>query len=111
VVIEATRWFKNGDHPDDACYYIDDKSPGRFLSEGKVVRYFRHPEVPDDRQCGQCLEPMVLHGWIDTLEAGHRVCPGDWIVQGIKGEYYSCKDEIFRLTYEEVNDAAMADGN
>lgn len=31
IVIEATLWRKNGDHPDDACYYVDDKSPDRFL--------------------------------------------------------------------------------
>lgn len=44
------------------------------------------------------------HGWIDTLEGGHIVCPGDWIIKGIKGEYYPCKPDIFRQTYEPVED-------
>jgi hypothetical protein len=39
-------------------------------------------------------------GWIETLEGGHIVTPGDWIITGVKGETYPCKDEIFRLTYE-----------
>ena len=26
----------------------------------------------------------------------------DWIITGVKGEQYPCKDEIFRLTYEVV---------
>lgn len=38
-------------------------------------------------------------GWIDTLEGGHIVTPGDWIITGVKGEHYLCTD-IFELTYE-----------
>jgi hypothetical protein len=104
VVIEAAQWFKNGDHPEDRCYYIDDKSPDRFLSEGAVVRRFRHPDVPGDKPCEQCGEPHHIHGWIDTLEQGHRVCPGDWIITGVKGERYPCKPDIFAATYERVEE-------
>lgn len=43
---------------------------------------------------------MHDHGWIETLEGGHNVCPGDWIITGVQGERYPCKDEIFRQTYE-----------
>ena len=43
---------------------------------------------------------MHEHGWIDTLEAGHNVCPGDWIITGVKGERYPCKPDIFEQTYE-----------
>jgi len=45
---------------------------------------------------------MHEHGWIDTLEDGHNVCPGDWIITGVKGEYYPCKPDIFEETYEKV---------
>lgn len=45
---------------------------------------------------------MHNHGWIDTLEGGHVVCPGDWIIRGIKGENYPCKPDIFAETYELV---------
>ena len=102
VVVEATQWFTNGDHPDDQCYYVDDKSSGRFLSEGKVVRYFRHPNVPGTSSCAKCSRHHDVHGWIDTLEGGHIVCPGDWIITGVKGEHYPCKPDIFILTYEQV---------
>jgi hypothetical protein len=27
---------------------------------------------------------------------------GDWIIRGVKGEYYPCKPSIFAATYEEV---------
>lgn len=105
IVIEATQWFKNGDHPDDACTPITASDGESFLSEGRVVRYYRHPEVPGTSACISsvpCGRIMHDHGWIDTPEGGHNVCPGDWIITGVRGERYPCKDSIFRETYEPV---------
>lgn len=45
------------------------------------------------------------YGWVPTLEGGHVVTPGDWIITGVKGEFYPIKDDIFRETYDEVKDA------
>ena len=70
VVIEATQWFKHGDHP-------------------KVTI------MPRGRE-------NASKGWIHTLEGGHEVTPGDYIITGVKGEHYPCKPDIFALTYEEV---------
>jgi len=39
---------------------------------------------------------------IVTLEGTHRVSWGDWIIQGVKGELYPCKPDIFAATYEAV---------
>jgi hypothetical protein len=72
VVIEATQWFKMGDHP-------------------AVEKYWAHNP---NEQSGL--------GWIKTLEGGHIVTPGDWIITGVKGEHYPCKPDIFELTYEAV---------
>lgn len=102
VVIEATQWFKNGDHPLDACTSIIHKEKEPFLSEGKVVRYYRHPAIDGKSVCDYCGKTMHEHGWIDTLEGGHRVCPGDWVITGVKGEHYPCKPDIFEQTYEKV---------
>lgn len=38
-----------------------------------------------------------------TLEGEHLVSPNDFIIRGIKGEYYPCKPDIFWLTYEEIH--------
>jgi hypothetical protein len=108
VVIEATQWFKNGDHPDDDCRMVRPLPNSTtqfepFLSEGRVVRYFRHPNVRGNSLCSKCNLTMHVHGWIDTLEDGHNVCPGDWIITGVAGEKYPCKDEIFKQTYEAVD--------
>ena len=40
---------------------------------------------------------------IYTLEGIHLVCFGDFIIQGVKGELYPCKPDIFEETYEEVS--------
>ncbi len=37
---------------------------------------------------------------IETLEGNHRADPGDWIIRGVKGEFYPCKADIFAMTYE-----------
>ena len=106
VVIEATQWFQNGDHPQDNCgTYQRPAKDGEmydYPGEGNVVRYFRDPFVSGKKICLYCDKAMHEHGWIDTLEGGHIVCPGDWIITGIAGENYPCKDEIFKQTYEAV---------
>lgn len=37
---------------------------------------------------------------IKTLEGVMRVSPGDYIIKGVKGEFYPCKPDIFEATYE-----------
>jgi len=79
VVIEATQWFKHGDHPE--VTHIPDGYP-----------IDNHALFPGD------------FGWIKTLEGGHVVSPGDWIITGVHGEHYPCKPDIFEKTYELAED-------
>jgi hypothetical protein len=39
---------------------------------------------------------MLVH----TLEGTMAADPGDWIIRGVKGEFYPCKPDIFEATYE-----------
>lgn len=50
---------------------------------------------------GEVLAGMVAY--IDTLEGRMEVSPGDWVITGIKGEKYPCRDDIFRATYDPVD--------
>jgi len=85
IIIEATQWLRhNDDRPED-----------------ETVRYYRHPEHNGRDLCPHCGKILHIHGWIDTLEGGHIVCPGDYIITGIKGEVYPCKPDIFK-EYEEA---------
>ena len=95
IVVEANQWFTNGDHPQD-------RPPGHPKDfEGMVVRYYRHPDISGDCLCPTCTRPMHIHGWIETTEGGHTVCPGDWIITGVNGEHYPCKPDVFAKTYQE----------
>lgn len=47
------------------------------------------------RQKGQNWEIHSLEGW-------YKLTPLDWIIRGVKGEYYPCKPDIFEATYEPV---------
>ena len=56
-------------------------------------------------------EAKEWHGWlhsdmkwrldIPTLEGTTVATSGDWIIKGIKGEFYACKPDIFAETYEK----------
>jgi hypothetical protein len=39
---------------------------------------------------------------VKTLEGAMSAQFGDWIIQGVQGEFYPCKPDIFAQTYEEV---------
>lgn len=78
IVIEAVQWFKEGDHPN-------------------VTTYSHHMM----NVCDHCGYQANSHGAIPTLEGRHIVCPGDWIIKGIKDEFYPCKPDIFAATYEK----------
>lgn len=41
--------------------------------------------------------PMLI---IATLEGDHRAIAGDWIIRGVRGEFYPCKPDIFTETYD-----------
>ena len=52
--------------------------------------------------CPKCDQPFSRHGRVATLEGDHIACPGDYIIKGINNEFYPCKPDIFKKTYEEV---------
>lgn len=94
VVIEAVQWFKNGDYPLDGVVIE--------VPRGRMIHFFRVTDVSGVSRCAHCSQETHAHGWIDTLEGGHIVCPGDWIITGVKGERYPCKPDIFEATYDSA---------
>ncbi len=41
--------------------------------------------------------------FISTLEGPMKCSKGDYIIKGVKGEFYPCKPDIFELTYDKVD--------
>ena len=66
----------------------------------EAAQWFKHGDHPEVVVLGTNL----TKGWISTLEGGHEVTPGDWIITGVKGEHYPCKPDIFEMTYERVEE-------
>lgn len=63
---------------------------------------FSVDEMPEDFQKA-LVQSKKMSGsfWtIDTLEGNLHVSTGDWIIKGVKGEFYPCKPDIFEATYE-----------
>ena len=109
--LRTSRWWKNGDHPDD---FRDDRpymengqfcmKPGAFFREhdweGGIVRYFRHPSVHGETVCLECQHTMHEHGWIDEGPDGQTVCPGDFIITHPDGTHVRVKGGIGDMRHE-----------
>lgn len=90
VVVEAVRW--TGSNLEEIRNFV-----GSDLIEECV-------ELFDIKRT---LKEMLVDIAIDTLEGTMRVDYVDYIIKGVKGEFYPCKPDIFLKTYEEV----IEDGN
>lgn len=52
-----------------------------------------------DRRAWVSLDGGLYRVRIETLEGTMDATPGDYIIRGVKGEFYPCKPEIFARTY------------
>ena len=92
-----------------------------------MAKYRKKPVVIEAKQwVGSLQEAHELIGWVNegldplanaiavlgdwgvisirTLEGNMAAQHGDWIIKGVRGEFYPCKDDIFEATYELVVD-------
>ncbi len=78
VTIEAWQW--------------DESNKTLDLIGCRMMSCSGHADNPD----------LCINLRIETLEGTMTVGKGDWIIKGIKGEFYPCKPDIFEATYEPV---------
>ena len=78
LVIEAFKWTGGPDQIEDPLWMVDAirRGEAHFTPDGMIIK---------------------------TLEGDHLASPGDYIIQGIKGEIYPCKPDIFEATYDQVD--------
>lgn len=67
----------------------------------EAEQYVHPGKTPD----GVCFCDSRAH--VHTLEGTLNVSPNDWIITGIKGEKYPCKNDVFQMSYEKVEDENM----
>ncbi len=102
--VKAIQWHTNGDHPLDQSAFVQlatetDGEPDIVLSEGQVVRKFRHPYVPGRSVCELCGYVMYEHGLIVNSGEDSIVCPGDYVVTNALGDTFPTKPVEFNATY------------
>lgn len=64
---------------------------------------FDAPHPNDEHVPGVIYDPRRKIAFIRTLEGTMQANLGDWIIKGVKGEFYPCKPDIFEATYEPVD--------
>ena len=65
-------------------------------------------EYPDDSPVRYPQPGIVV---VKTLEGLHHATEGDWLIKGVKGEYYFCKPDIFAETYEVITEEVNNDNS
>lgn len=74
-------------------------------TQPETLRY--HDQEPgDDSRPGKgtYIDPATGDFMIRTLEGDMRATYGDYVIRGVKGEFYPCKPDIFEATYDAVRD-------
>ena len=74
VEIEAVQW--NGENAGEITDFLGNKGYCHILNDNSLI--------------------------IPTLEGDMKAVVGDFIIKGVKGEFYPCKPDIFEMTYEKV---------
>ncbi|MCL4582261.1 hypothetical protein YWH7054_01170 [Fusobacterium nucleatum YWH7054] len=80
------------------------------LKEDNIIEVFdfldgaNYKETKSAEELQYFSKAMLEQGYIEieTLEGMMKASFGDYIIKGIKGEFYPCKHDIFIATYEEV---------
>ena len=89
VVIEAVRWT------------------GGNVDEIHELTGRGHFDVLGDQDRANCDDPEATATVFDKLHSTWvLVMTGQWIIRGVKGEFYPCADEVFTETYEPADGAA-----
>ena len=83
-----------------------------FQVTKELVRAWVNKEVERPKEIGELdvwwhggvidEETSTFGGMVATLEGNMKFNIGDWLIRGIAGELYPCKNEIFIATYEPV---------
>ena len=95
VVIEAFQY--NGDlKGSDGQYYVPEWAVKAF--DNGVLFY-------------ESMHQKPCELFVKTLEGEMHISVGDYIIQGVNGEVYPCKPDIFEKTYEGVEDEQASEGN
>lgn len=87
VTIEAIKW--TGENGEEILKWAGEHDQGRMQL---------YPQIRGEWAAGWAVADRKIN--IQTLEGMHSATVGDYIIKGVKGEFYPCKPDIFEMTYE-----------
>lgn len=90
VEVEARQWDGTAESAGGIINWL--------LSSGATASYV----CSDPERCAKHDGDTPHTIAISTLEGTMRADLDDWIIRGVKGEFYPCKPDIFAATYEAV---------
>ena len=99
VVIEARQMPEGSFGAIEVYQWIEENTLGSFEPMSRITGEEPWPES------GVTIDPRDGRMVIATLEGGHWVDTGDYVIRGVAGEFYPCKPDIFEATYELVEDS------
>ena len=78
-----------------------------YRNEGELCPKSELDRLKETKAKNYKKKPITIKAWrtdeelyINTLEGVMKANKGDYIIQGVKGEYYPCKADVFKDTYE-----------
>lgn len=89
IAIEAVKW--KGFNNDEIKDFAGDSVKIEVIREGDDDN-----GIPHSVDCS-----------IETLEGVMKANVGDYIIKGVNGEFYPCKQDIFEKTYDKVDDSSV----
>lgn len=84
----------------EAIQYTGDNLEEVIAFTGKHPKFDEWFKSWEEYQLHVLNDKMIFK--IFTLEGVMDASIGDWIIKGVKGEFYPCKHDIFSATYEQV---------
>lgn len=67
-----------------------------------IAQWLGKSYIRSSSETERLLRPSEYVMWVRTLEGPIMAQSGDWIIKGVKEEFYPCKPDIFEATYEEA---------
>lgn len=92
----------------------------QYTKKPVTIEAFRWTGGPDQQEDPVWACEAIAAGTIQFVEAGFmsvhttegvmNASPGDWIIRGVEGEIYPCRDSVFQATYMPASRQAEASG-
>lgn len=83
----------------------------RWDTWGEICHFVGVGKMSDEKPHGEMRKECAIGLDIPTPEGVLHADENDWIIKGIKGEFYPCKPDIFEATYEKLQDVSSPEGD